>query len=431
MRVRFAPSPTGNLHIGSVRTALFNWLFAQHEKGKLILRIEDTDQERSQKVFEEDILSGLKWLGLHWDEGPYYQTTQRELYLKTARSLLDKKLAYEKEGAIFFRVPQTQSILVNDCVRGEVQFESQFIQDQVLIKSDGFPTYNFAVVVDDHAMGITHVIRGEDHLPNTPKQILLYDALGYDLPSFAHIPMILGPDRSKLSKRHGATSVNQYRAQGFLPDAMINYLSLLGWTPSDGSEVMSIEELIQKFSLDRVAKAGAIFDIEKLRWMNSIKLKSVDAKTLITWCQPYLSSLPHRLKGRSSEQTRLFFTQMIESVRDSLHVLQDITLAVEVYYEESIHWDARMKPLQDTEALVLNLCLEKLMRLTDDFSSDQGQQLLDELLSETRLSKKKILHPLRYVLTARESGPPMKYVLSLLGKSICMKRLEEFMSRHG
>ncbi|MBU0581394.1 MAG: glutamate--tRNA ligase, partial [Candidatus Margulisbacteria bacterium] len=311
VRVRFAPSPTGNLHIGSVRTALFNWLFAQHHKkygdgGEFILRIEDTDKERSSKEFEKDILDGLSWLGLDWDEGPekvkslkskvtnqksnvnanelttydlrpttsYYQSQRSDVYKKYVDQLLKEGKAYkDKESpAIYFLVPKDGETTLLDAIKGPITFQNSEIKDQVLLKSDGSVTYNFAVVIDDATMGITHVIRGEDHISNTPKQILMYQALGFDLPVFAHLPMILGPDRSKLSKRHGATSVNEYRKMGFLPEAINNYLALLGWTPADGKELMGTEELIKKFSLERVSKSNSIFDVDKLKWMNAERI---------------------------------------------------------------------------------------------------------------------------------------------------------------
>jgi glutamyl-tRNA synthetase len=415
MRVRFAPSPTGNLHIGSVRTALFNWLLARHNNGTFILRIEDTDRERSSKEFEADILEGMKWLGLNWDEGPFYQAEGIEKYRQKAQILLDKKLAYEKEGAIFFKVPLDGSVVIHDIVRGDVAFENKYLKDQVIIKSDGMATYNFAVVIDDSEMGITHVVRGEDHLPNTPKQILIYEALALPLPQFAHIPMILGTDRSKLSKRHGATSVNEYRKMGYLPEVMVNFLSMLGWTPADGAEIMSIEEIISKFSLDRVAKAGAIFDLVKLQWMNGLKLRAMGREELTDICLPYL---PENNKPRE------WLVNVVSAVKDNLNVTGDITEASKVFFIDTVQYDQeKLNGIKLESQAVLALLRQKLGAAAVDGSADNAQKVIDEILAETGLSKKKVLHPIRYALTGFDAGPALKWVIALLGQESCLQRL--------
>ncbi|MDP2980891.1 MAG: glutamate--tRNA ligase family protein, partial [Candidatus Omnitrophota bacterium] len=246
VRVRFAPSPTGYLHIGSVRTALFNWLYARSQGGVFILRIEDTDQKRSSDIYMEEIIADMKWLGLNWDEGPYFQTKRFDIYKSYAQKLLEKELAYKDGEAIIFKIPDIK-VKIYDLVHGEIEVDNALIDDLVLMKSDGSPAYNFACVVDDIEMQITHVIRGDDHISNTNKQVAVYDALGVKPPKFAHIPLILGPDKAPLSKRFGAVSINDYRKMGYLPQALVNYLSLLGWSPGDNKEFMSVEEIVKKF----------------------------------------------------------------------------------------------------------------------------------------------------------------------------------------
>ena len=277
LKVRFAPSPTGYLHVGGARTALFNYLFARHHNGKMVLRVEDTDRERSSEEFLDDILNSLSWLGIEWDEGPVFQSQRQKIYTEFAEKLLKAGRAYEEktEKGVGIRFKSdVDRVKFQDLIRGEIEFAQDF-SDIVIMKSDGTPTYNFACVIDDALLGITHIVRGEDHISNTPKQILLYQALGFDIPEFAHLPLILGQDRSRLSKRHGAVSVSEYRRQGFLPQALFNFLALLGWSPGDNREILSKKELIKLFSLDRVNKSNAVFDIEKLKWMNKKYLKQV------------------------------------------------------------------------------------------------------------------------------------------------------------
>ena len=339
VRVRFAPSPTGPFHIGGARSALFNYLLARKTGGKLILRIEDTDRERSTPESEENIKAALKWLGMDWDEGvdvggpngPYHQMERLDIYKKYTDKLLAEGKAYYcyctdeeleeerqnliKEGkmprymgkcrhlteeqiaqfkaegrkpTVRFRVPADQQILVRDMVRGDVVFDSNNIGDFVIVKSDGIPTYNYAVVIDDALMHITHVIRAEEHLSNTPRQCLVYDALGFKQPTFGHISLILGKDHTKMSKRHGATSVDQYRQLGYLPEAINNFLALLGWAPNSEQEIFSMDELIHEFSMDRVAKNPAVFDIDKLNWINQHYMRQLDAEAFFEAAKPHM-----------------------------------------------------------------------------------------------------------------------------------------------
>lgn len=290
VKVRFPPSPTGFLHIGGARTALYNWLFARHNNGKMVLRIEDTDRQRSTEEATQAILDSMTWLGLDWDEGPYHQSERLEVYNEHVEKLLkDGKAFYvddpEKGRAVRFKITDELTGF-DDMVHGNIKSDTSLLEDFVIQKADGFPAYNFACVVDDGVMGITHIIRGDDHLSNTPRQIALYKALGFDLPKFAHIPMILGEDGSRMSKRHGATSVTDYRAKGYLPDAIVNFIALLGWSPGHDQELLSRQEMIEKFTLKRVNKTSSQFDFTKLDWMNSKYIQNLPVGDLVSELQP-------------------------------------------------------------------------------------------------------------------------------------------------
>ncbi|GBR77589.1 glutamyl-tRNA synthetases [Candidatus Termititenax dinenymphae] len=413
VKVRFAPSPTGNLHIGSVRTALFNYLFARHHGGQFVLRIEDTDQERSKQEYTDDILAGLDWLGIRSDEPLVYQNSRRELHLGYIDKLLKESRAYpdpEGSAAVFFRVPTSGTTVIADLVKGEISFQNKDFKDQVIRKSDGSVTYNFAVVLDDALMGITHIIRGEDHISNTPKQIFLYEALGFELPKFAHIPMILGPDRSKLSKRHGATSINEYRRSGFLPEAIVNYLALLGWTPADGKELMDMTELCAKFDLDRVSKSNSIFDVEKLRWMNTQKLKSISAETL----------------QKAYPDIDL---EIIKVIKDDIVLLNDIPEKAVVFtQEEIVYTDEQKEELKaDSAQKVFHEIDAKLGDIYQGSIEERytkAQALIDSVVQSTGFKKGQVFHPLRVALTAQKSGPGLKFLLVLLGQEKVKERLK-------
>ncbi|OGX31432.1 MAG: glutamate--tRNA ligase, partial [Omnitrophica WOR_2 bacterium RIFCSPLOWO2_12_FULL_46_30] len=284
VRVRFAPSPTGNLHIGGARTALFNWLYARAKAGKFILRIEDTDLVRSKKEYLDEILNSLSWLGLEWDE-LYHQSERFQLYRDYAKELLSKGLAYQEAEAIIFKVPP-QKIKIQDLIHGQIEFDSSLIKDQVLIKSDKSPTYNFACVVDDASMNITHIIRGDDHISNTPKQIMLYEALGFPIPEFAHLPLIMGVEGGRLSKRTGATAISDYRKLGYLPQALANYLLLLGWSPGENQELVEINGAIKKFDIKDANKTASQFNLEKLNWINAQYIKRLKDAELLELLKP-------------------------------------------------------------------------------------------------------------------------------------------------
>jgi len=429
-RVRFAPSPTGFLHIGSARTALFNYLFAKRMGGQFVLRIEDTDMERSKKEFEKDILDGLKWLGLSWDEGPgavgvgstapvsYYQSERTEIYLKYVNKLLEAGKAYEQEGAVFYRIPKDGETVLNDLVRGKIVFQNKEFKDQVIRKSDGSPTYNFAVVVDDALMGITHVIRGEDHISNTPKQIFLYQALGFALPQFAHIPLILAADRSKLSKRHGAVSITEYRSMGYLPEAMINYLSLLGWTPKQfpnpKNELMTVSEIIERFEIPRIGKSGAIFEFNKLSWINGQKIRALPMDLLEQLLYPYLLD---EIKSADAD----WRLSLLSQLKDSLTLASDISELQRPFIKGfRIPKDILKTSNEKQVAQLLN---QKLAG--HDFKdADSIHKLLDEIEKETGYKKKEILMPLRAALTGTVHGLPVQNICMLLGKEETLQRLK-------
>lgn len=477
VRVRFAPSPTGMLHIGGARTALFNWLFARHTGGKFILRIEDTDRVRSTQESEDAIIHDVKWMGLDWDEGPevggdygpYKQTERLALYQAAVDKLMAAGYAYKcyctkeeldaereeasKKGIAFrysgkcrhltaeeqeakeaaglkpvirFHIPEDAGIIVvDDLVRGRVEFDSQGLGDFIIVKSDGIPAYNFAVVIDDHAMGMTHILRAEEHLANTPRQILMYQALGYDLPRFAHISMILGPDRSKLSKRHGATSVTQYMEDGFLPEAIVNYLSLLGWSPEGEREFYSAEEIAELFTLDRVVKNPAVFDIQKLRWMNSHYIKEKSLPDLLQLLMPYLLETDY-VQPDMSDEEKAKLEEIVEAVRDHLEVLPDIKGLIGVFYNDDIVVPDELKDNLRAEHIpqVMAAFKEKLHALSS-WDAETVHAMLKKLPKELNLKPKFVLFPIRVALTGSKAGPELFNLIPILGLERVLKRLEK------
>lgn len=474
VRVRFAPSPTGPLHIGGARSALFNWLFARKNGGTFIVRIEDTDLERSSRESERNILDSLKWLGLNWDEGieiggncgPYRQTERLSMYRDYANKLIEEGFAYycyctEKEleeerkeqlkkgqmpkysgrcrhlseedinemkqsgrkPVMRFKVPDEGVICVNDIVRGKVEFECEGIGDFIIMKSDGIPTYNFAVVVDDHLMGITHVIRAEEHLSNTPRQILIYDALKWEVPVFAHISLILGPDRSKMSKRHGATSIEQYRQKGYLPEALVNFLALLGWSPGKEEEIFSTDELKQLFSLERVSKSPAVFDIEKLNWLNGYYIRNSDIDYITELCLPYLKKAGYvsdKATAGEIEKAR----KVVKATREYLSYLSEITEHAAMFYED-IELNEKAKEILSGEQVkqVLNTLKEKVSEL-GHLDEETAKKLLKDLTKTLGFGGRKVFMPVRVTLTGQKSGPELYQIIDILGKDCLIKRLD-------
>ncbi len=419
-RVRFAPSPTGYLHLGSARTALYNFLFARNTKGVFILRIEDTDQVRSKQEYLDEILEDLKWLGLDWDQGPYYQTERKQIYADFADKLLKKGQAYKDEGALRFRMNK-ERVRVNDLIRGQVDFDASLLEDLVIIKSNGLPAYNFACVVDDIQMNITHVIRGDDHLSNTPKQAAMYQALGYPVPVFAHIPLILGQDRSPLSKRHNATAIKMYREQGFLPGAMINYMSLLGWSAGDDKEIMDKDELIKKFSLDRVNKTGAIFDIEKLKWINAEYIYKLSFSELAGYIRPVLEKAGFS-KGIKDEQWLMSFCELFQK---RIKVFSDIVESARYFFVDDIEYESQAKEKylnKEGVGVLLGKWARRLGNL-ENFNTEEIEADCRQLAQELGLKAGEIIHPARAALTGRAAAPGLFEIMALLGRERCLSRL--------
>ena len=436
--MRFAPSPTGYLHVGGARTALFNWLFARHFEGTFVLRIEDTDQTRSTKEATQAIFQGMRWLGMDWDEGPnevggdcgpYHQAERLSIYQEQVKKLLDKGLAYPQDKAIYLKVPKTGETSFNDLIRGKVTFRNDLIEDFVIIKSDGFPVYNFACVVDDALMNITHVIRGEDHISNTPRQLHIYEALGFTVPLFAHIPMILAPDRSKLSKRHGAVSVTEYEKMGYLPEAMINYLARLGWSHGD-QEVFSREELIKNFSLDPVSKTGAIFDFEKLKWLNGLYIRQALPERIYDLCLPHLEAAFKSFKKLDHSRTGVdYIMKVITALQDRIVVIPDIVEHSRFFFDDHLdydqkalekHFGAESKP----QTLDILNSLSAKLKTIPTFDHASLEAAFKGLAAEKTLKLGQIIHPARLALTGRMESPGIYLVCEVLGKEKVLERLD-------
>lgn len=471
VKVRFAPSPTGPLHIGGARSALFNFLYARRYGGELIVRIEDTDMERSRREYEEEIIESLEWLGIRWDEGlkvggpngPYRQTERMDIYREWAQRLVNSGRAYTcfcteedleqerkelmergetprylgrcryltaeeresklKQGikpTIRFKVPEDRVYIVEDLVRGKVVFKSESIGDFIIMKSDGLPTYNFAVVIDDYLMGVTHIIRAEEHLSNTPRQIMIYEALELPVPKFAHVSLILGEDRQKMSKRHGATSVIQYRQNGYLPEALVNFLALLGWAPEGEEELLSLEEMVNSFSLERVARNPAVFDMDKLNWINQQYIKKKNTEDLKGLLWPFIERAGYKDRVKSLGDEK--YTLLVETLRDYLVCLADIGERLEIIFKDPV-LDAEAHRVLEEEgaARVLQLCRE---RLPGSFPGpEEAGKFLKGLVKEAGVSPKKVYMPLRAALTGATRGPDLPNLISIWGSEEVRRRL--------
>ncbi len=425
VKVRFAPSPTGYLHIGSARTALFNWLFARHEGGKFFLRIEDTDKERSKESFLEEILDSLKWLGLNWDGELVFQSKRTEYYRSIARKLIEKGLAYPEEQAIRFRVPKEGKIVVDDLLHGLIEFDLEqhgsLAEDLVIFKSDGSPTYNFAVVCDDADMGITHVIRGDDHISNTPKQLPLYEALGFKKPVFCHIPLILGEDRSRMSKRHGATSIREYRDAGFLPEAIVNYLSLLGWSPGNNDEILDIKEIIKRFELGRVLKTGAVFGKEKLEWVNGQYVRKNAVPELTGKLIPYLEKRGY-WNGKGD---RAWLEKLVALFHERIFTLSQFPDLAAFFFEDKIEYSPEGLAELKKDPRLKNAFAKyaELLEGLTDFETKTIEERSRAFMKEIGLTGKEFIHPSRVALTGRTVSPGFFETVSLLGKKKAVERL--------
>jgi glutamyl-tRNA synthetase len=461
IRTRFAPSPTGYLHIGGARTALFNYLFARHFSGKFILRIEDTDRERSTPQAIQAILDAMQWLELDYDEGPFYQTERYPLYKEKIRELLAKGKAYpctctaqeldakrqlaqkekrkpaydgtcrpregvipplpaDKPYTIRFRSPREGATVVKDLIKGDVVFDNRELDDLIIARSDGTPTYNFCVVVDDIDMGITHIIRGDDHLSNTPRQIQLYEAFGHELPQFAHVPLILGTDRARLSKRHGATSVTTYRDMGYFPEAVVNYLVRLAWSYGD-QEIFSRQELIDNFTLDNVGKSAGVFNPEKFLWVNFYYLKSRPLAQLADEIVPYIEA-----KGYPAPRDKKWREKMIATLQERAKTLTELVDAAHYYLSDEITFDdkATKKFLTKDAHEPIESLIQKLSTL-GDFTEANIEQAFTATLQEKGLQMGQLAQPVRVALTGSTVSPGIHDVIAVLGKERTIQRLRK------
>jgi glutamyl-tRNA synthetase len=472
VRVRFAPSPTGYLHVGGARTALFNWLFARNQGGTFVLRIEDTDKARSTEESTGGILSSLHWLGLDWDEGPgvggdyepYFQMQRTPFYQAAMEQLLEKERAYycyctqdelkarrqaalvagrppgydrrcrhlssreraafEAEGrkpVVRFAMPLEGETVVEDLIRGEVRFANDQLDDLVIVKADGAPTYNFAVVVDDMLMRISHVIRADEHLANTPRQIRIYEALGYPLPQFAHVSMILGEDGSKLSKRHGATAVSEYRESGYLPEAMFNFLALLGWAYDDKTEIMSRDEIVERFSLAKVNPSPAIFSREKLDWMNGVYIRSLAKDDLAERLLPFVESA-----GLQADEETV--RRLVPLIQERVKLLGDAVELVDFFFTEQISYEPQLligKKMDVSDSLKALKRVVEVLQEAPSFDEATLETVLRRLVEELGLKAGQLFGIIRVAVTGKRVAPPLFGTLSILGRERVLARLGE------
>ncbi len=492
IRVRIAPSPTGYLHIGTARTALFNYLFAKNQGGNFILRIEDTDLERSDEKFTKEIIESLHWLGIDYDEGPdvggkygpYRQSERLETYKKYLQQLLDEDKAYycfcteeelEKEResmmkrgeppvysgccanlkadeikkmhdegrkpVIRFRMP-AKKIIFEDLIKGKVEFNTELIGDITIAKNLDAPLYNFAVVIDDYTMKISHVIRGEDHISNTPKQIAVIEALGFGVPRYAHIPLTLAPDRTKLSKRHGATAIADYRAMGYLPEALLNFMAFLGWNPKTDQEIFSKEELAKNFSLDSMNTAAAIFNIEKLNWLNGNYIRKKDLSELTELCIPYLENAgligregegDWKISENSSPASFDYLKKITFLEQERLVKLGDLPELVSFFFKKELTYDKELlvwkKMKQGDANKNLRLLKDFLGKISDkNFSKSNLEENLRQMIAEEKLGAGEVFWPLRVALTGLKASPPPLEIAEILGKKETLMRIERAIS---
>ncbi len=420
IRVRFAPSPTGYLHVGGARTALFNWLFARREGGKFLLRIEDTDKARSTDEHTQVILDGLTWLGLDWDEQPIFQGARLARHQQVADDLLAQGRAYIEEDAIRLRVPAVE-LAWDDAVHGRISFKGEDIRDFVILRSDRSPLYNFAVVVDDIDMQITHVLRGDDHISNTPKQLAVYRALGAPLPIFGHVPMIHGPDGKKLSKRHGATAVGDYQHLGILPEAMRNFLALLGWSPGGDREILSREELRELFSLEGILKKPSVFDTTKLEWMNGQYLTAKSAEELYPLVQPELAKLG--LNGSKQDDVLRAITAVKTRSRTTLDVARQVAVRLDGKFA-TLDDKAQKEIARDPAGYHAALAASVVALKNAEWTPAGLERVLRNLAEERNVAAGKIFQPIRIALTGGTVSEPVTELLSVVGREAAVRRLE-------
>ena len=481
VRVRYAPSPTGFPHVGNIRTALFNWLFARHHGGSFIVRIEDTDVARRVDGAEEAIMDGLRWLGLDWDEGPevggkygpYLQSQRLELYKEAAERLVAQGDAYycycsserlkemraeqvrrkqppgydrhcrslspqeraqkEADGitpVVRFKTPLEGQTRFSDLIWGNVVFENSTIDDLILLKSDGYPTYHLANVVDDNLMAITHVLRAEEWLSSTPRHLLLYQALGLEPPQYAHLPMILGPDRAKLSKRHGAVSITEYHELGYLPETMVNFLALLGWSLDDKTEIMSRQELIDSFSLERISRTAAIFNHDKLSWMNGVYIRSLSLEDFTQRALPFLEKgLPSQVKRPLSTE---YVRQIMPLIQERARTLTEVPKLTEFFFVDGLDYDASLlidkKMTGESSIMALEAAAQRLKAL-EAFDAESLEARLRPLAEELGLKTGQLFGALRTAVTGRTAAPPLFQTMAVLGRERCLKRIDVALSK--
>lgn len=424
-KVRFAPSPTGYLHIGGARTCLFNWLYARHTKGKFILRIEDTDLARSKQEYLDEILESIKWLGMDWDE-IYYQSKRFGLYRDYAQKLVDSGRAYKKDDAIFFKY-DFANVEIDDLIRGKIVFNELPKEEEVIIKKDGTPTYNFSCCIDDALMEMSLIIRGEDHISNTPKQILMYKALGFSVPQFAHVPLIMSEEGGRMSKRYGATSIREYKEDGFLAEAIANYLLLLSWSPGGNREIISLSEAKDIFEIKRVNKTAAAFSMDKLNWMNSeyIKKKST---------QGYLSLVEEYLKDKNflPDNTDKEYIQKVELLfKDRLSKLSDLFIRARFCFYDDYTYDEDTKEiLQRNLAKEINVLAEKFSALVN-FNKEETEKEFRLVATALGLKTKELVHPVRVALSGKKVGPGLFETIEVLGKERVLTRLKRLIDYWG
>ncbi len=430
VRVRFAPSPTGALHIGGGHTALFNWLWARHNGGKFILRIEDTDRERSTREFEDTILAGMKWLGLDWDEGPnaggdhgpYRQSERLEIYRRYAEQLVEEGKAYREGTAIIYKVPHGIKLVFEDVVYGRIEVMSETLKDIVIIKSDGMPTYNYAVVIDDHTMDISCVIRGEDHISNTPKQLLLYKAFEWEPPQFAHLPMILGKDKKKMSKRHGATSVYEYRDQGYIPEGIFNFLAILGWSPGEMGEVFTRPQAVEAFNLAKVTRKAAVFDMEKLNYINQEHLKVMDPMERLELVRPFWVEKGLPVENCSDEYLAQALVVLGGRGRTTKEVAQysDYFVTFDVVKDR---YDA--SDIDEEHKALLKEFFKQIFSI-ETWNAETMEVAAKTWAKENDVKLKLLAMPLRWALTGMKVSPGIFEICEFLGREEVRKRLEYY-----
>ena len=472
IRLRYAPSPTGDPHVGNIRTALFNWLFARHTGGKFIVRIEDTDIARTVDNSKANILEALRWLGLDWDEGPdiggpygpYVQSERVDIYKGIAEELAVKGIAYycvcsperlqemrkiqsenkqppgydrlcrnietktppDQPHVIRFKMPLKGNTIFNDLIRGDITFENKNIDDFIILKSDGYPTYHLASVIDDNAMNISHVMRSDEWVSSTPKHIQLYKALGYKSPLFAHLPIILGPDKSKLSKRHGSVSIMQYKEEGFLPEAMINFLALLGWSVDDHTEIVSMEDLINLFSIERIGKAGAIFNHEKLNWMNGAYIRNMSINDLVQKASTALGTyIEHHGDYVTSKD---YLTRIIPLVQERIKTLNELPDLVDFFFQDQLSFLAEELIQKGMDSNKTASCIEITINKLENivaWDSINIEHVLRPEADSLGIKTGQLFGTLRIALTGKKVAPPLFDTMEVLGKSTCLKRLNE------